>query len=166
MLKWFKDCKSIEDVKAEYKRLIKQYHPDVSGSDTTEEMKEINAEYNKAFELLKNVHKTAEGKTYTAKTETRETPEQFKKIIETLMRCDGLLIDLVGNWIWLRGETFKHKETIKSLGFRWASNKKMWFYRSDEYASGQHKSTNYDKIKERYGCETFQGSANPKLEKA
>lgn len=164
MLKWFSNCKSIEDLKSEYRRLIKQYHPDLGGDCET--MKEINFEYDRVFETLKNIHKTAEGATYTAKTETKETPEQFKKIIETLMKCDGLLIDLVGNWIWLRGETFRNKEVIKSLGFRWASNKKMWYWRADEFASGQHRSTDYSKIKERYGCETFQGSANPKLEKA
>jgi len=165
-MKWFNNCKSVEDVKAEYKRLIKQYHPDISGADTTAQMQEINAEYDIVFERLKNVHKTAEGKTYTAKTETAETPEQFKQIIETLMKCEGLLIDLVGNWIWLRGETFRHKEVIKSLGFHWSGSKRMWYWRADENASGRHKSTDYNKIKERYGCETFQAEGKAKLQGA
>lgn len=162
-MRWFNNCRSIEDVKMEYRRLIKKYHLDISGSDTTEQMKEINAEYNKAFELLKNVHKTASGETYTAKTETRETPEEFKHIMEVLLTLEGVTVSLIGSFIWLSGLTYPHKETIKELGFRWSSGKRQWYYTKDtRKRTGSNLSM--DKIKERYGCETFQGSANPKIE--
>jgi DnaJ-class molecular chaperone len=42
-MKWFNECKTIEEVKAEYKKLAKQYHPDLGGDTAT--MQEINKAY-------------------------------------------------------------------------------------------------------------------------
>ena len=68
-MKYFNNCKSIEDVKKLYKKLCKQYHPDLNKDDTTEIMKQINAEYETAFERFKNIHESADDntKTYTSK---------------------------------------------------------------------------------------------------
>lgn len=165
MTKWFSNCKTIEDVKAEYKRLIKQYHPDISGADTTAQMQEINAQYDIVFERLKNVHRTAEGKTYTAKTETKETPEEFKHIMEVLLTLEGVTVSLIGSFIWLSGLTYPHKETIKKLGFKWSSGKRQWYYTKDNRRrTGSNISM--DKIKERYGCETFEAEGKAKLQGA
>jgi hypothetical protein len=30
-MKWFKDCQTLGEVKAQYKKLAKQYHPDLGG---------------------------------------------------------------------------------------------------------------------------------------
>jgi DnaJ-class molecular chaperone len=40
---YFKDCTTIEEVKAHYKKLAKQYHPDMGGDTAT--MQAINREY-------------------------------------------------------------------------------------------------------------------------
>lgn len=51
-MKWFKSGLTKEELNKEYKRLAKQYHPDMaaqSGKDTTEIMKEINSEYDDYF---------------------------------------------------------------------------------------------------------------------
>ena len=50
-MKYFENCKSIEELKKEYRRLVVQNHPDNGGS--LEVMKAINAEYEKAFDRLK-----------------------------------------------------------------------------------------------------------------
>lgn len=42
-VKWFAACVTFNEVRALYKTLIKQHHPDVGGSERT--MQEINAEY-------------------------------------------------------------------------------------------------------------------------
>lgn len=39
-MKYFMNCKSLEDLKAEYRRLVKLHHPDLGGN--TETMKAIN----------------------------------------------------------------------------------------------------------------------------
>jgi curved DNA-binding protein CbpA len=50
-MKWFNDCQTLEEVKAQYKKLAKQYHPDLGGDTST--MQQINTEY--AFATAKAV---------------------------------------------------------------------------------------------------------------
>lgn len=162
---WFNDCRSIEDVKERYKKLCKQYHPDITGTDTNAQMSEINTEYTKAFEMLKNTHRSAEDstKTYTSNTNTTETAAEFMEIINALIACEGLEINLVGRWIWLTGNTFSYKDKIKALGFRWASKKKSWYYRKDEDACKSYKNLTLEDIMAKYGCKSFETIATPKL---
>lgn len=165
MYKWFNNCKSIEDVKRTYRKLCKEYHPDIHGSATEETMKQINAEYETAFNRFKNTHESAEDntKTYTSNTETTETAAEFMEIINKLIVCEGLEIDLVGRWVWLSGRTYPYKDIIKSLGFKWCSNKRMWAFHKAEDASHNRKKMTIEEIKDRYGCETFKGVGTPRL---
>ena len=78
-MKWFNNPSTLEELKQQYKKLALKHHPDLGGN--TADMQEINNEYDLLFARLKNTHATAEGKTYTASTETTETPDEFKNII-------------------------------------------------------------------------------------
>lgn len=163
-MKYFNNCKSIEDVKKLYKKLCKQYHPDLNKDDTTEIMKQINAEYETAFERFKNIHESADDntKTYTSK-ETTETAAEFMVIINKLVVLEGVNVELIGRWIWLSGNTFPHKDILKGLGFRFASKKKCWYWHKAEDASRNHKEMSLDEIKKLHGCETFKGVSAPRL---
>ena len=164
-MKYFKDCKTAEDVKKLYRDYVKKYHPDIHGAETEETMKLINDEYVTIWERLKNVHASAEDstKTYTSKTGTTETAEEFMKIINKVVILEGIQVDLIGRWIWLSGNTYPYKDTIKSLGFKWCSNKHMWAWHKAEDASYNRKKMTIDEIKDRYGCENFQNVSMPKL---
>lgn len=166
MLKWFKDCKTIEDVKKLYKALAVKYHPDMNDNDTTEEMKSINTEFEQVFKTLKNKHRADTDTTTDYKengAETTETPAEYMNIINTLISCEGLEINLCGTWIWLTGNTFIHKDKIKGLSFRYASKKKAWYWHSPEDACKSRKNLSLDEIKEKYGCQSFAGVSIPKL---
>ena len=154
-MKWFKDLNNIEYIKAKYKELCRKFHPDFSCSYTLEEMKEINNEYDNVFAKFKDIHKsvTDDGSTYTSEQETTEAPEQFRDIISSLIYCEGLEIDLIGSWIWLQGNTYPYKDVIKGLGFRWANQKKSWYWRSADQTSHNRKKMTLEEIKERHGCQ-------------
>ena len=156
MFKYFKDCKTIEDVKATYKSLAKKYHPDIAGAEFTATMQEINSEFEKAFEKYKNIHESAEGNTYETEQNSTETPAEFMEIINKLINCNGLNIELIGRWIWVNGNTYPYKDIIKQLGFKWASNKKSWYWHTAEDSTANRKSMSLEKIKEKYGCTSFQ----------
>lgn len=168
MMKYFNNCKSIEDVKKLYKKLCKQYHPDLNKDDTTEIMKQVNAEYETAFNRFKNIHESADDntKTYTSSKETSETAAEFMVIINKLVTCEGLEISVCGKWLWAEGLTFPYKELLKNLNFRYASKKKCWYWHKAEDASRNHKEMSLDEIKKLHGCETFKGVSTPRLAKA
>ena len=54
MAKYFKNVKSLEDLKKQFKSLLKANHPDNGGDAET--MKEINCEYDALFPIWKNRH--------------------------------------------------------------------------------------------------------------
>ena len=155
MFKWFKDCKTLEDVKSEYKKLCRKYHPDMGGS--LEAMQEINAEFERAFAAYKDIHKAEDGTTYNK--ETTETPEQFKDIINTLVTCEGLTVSIIGCWLWAEGETYRYKEVLKKLGFRYANTKKAWYYHRAEDTCRSRKKQSLEEIKSKYGCTTYAGTS-------
>lgn len=59
--KFFKDVKTIEELKEQYKKLAFEHHPDRGGK--TADMQQINNEYDELLKQVKNVHTAANGKT-------------------------------------------------------------------------------------------------------
>lgn len=68
MSKYFKDMNTLEELRRQYRDLLKTFHPD-NANGSTEATQEINAEYDKLFKVLKNRHesKSAENKEGSAK---------------------------------------------------------------------------------------------------
>ena len=153
-MKYFTHCENLEDLKAEYKRLAMENHPDRGGK--TEIMQEVNNEYEIMFERLKNIHRSAKNETYTTQTESTETPQEFIEIINQLIRMNGIKIELIGRWIWVSGNTFLYKDTLKALNFKWAAQKKSWAWHKEEDRKLSHKTFEMDKIREMFGSKTFE----------
>ena len=148
-----------EELKKMYKRLAIKHHPDNGGN--TKEMQEVNAEYEVLFQKLKNVHINSHGERYTK--ETAETPEQFINIINELIRFDGVLIEIIGSFIWVSGETKSYKEQLKALGFKWSPNKSSWYLAPDGYKRRNHKNYSMDDIRGMYGSKEVENQPYKKL---
>lgn len=150
-MKWFNNPTTAEELKEQYRKLAMKYHPDMGGD--VEKMKEINNEYDILFPRLKDIHRSAKGETYTAENPTAETPDEFKHIIDRLVRMDGINIELCGSWLWITGNTVAHKEELKAMGFKWAAQKKAWFFHHGEYRKRSRKTMSMNRIREMYGSE-------------
>lgn len=123
--KFFIPCpKSLPELKRMYHALALKYHPDHGGDEAS--MKIINNEYTHLFSFLKNRQENMEGEVYTSKEENNETPEQFIRIVQALINCDGLRLELCGSWLWASGNTMPYKERLKELSFFWCRGKKVW----------------------------------------
>lgn len=148
---YFENCATLEELKAEYKRLAMLHHPDRGGD--LEIMKAVNAEYDEAFKLLKDTHKAHDGKTYTK--QTTEAPEEYKNIIDQLIKMRGVVIEIIGCFIWLSGNTKEYKDQIKALGFRWSHNKSMWYKSPAGYKRHGKKDYSINDIRGMYGSEKY-----------
>lgn len=69
--------------------------------------------------------------------------------IEALQKLDGLKIELCGCWLWITGETKKHKEALKANQCRWARKKMKWYFAGKP--SGGRKAMDMSYIRTKYG---------------
>lgn len=122
-LEEIKNTNTLAELKATYKNWCMKLHPDLSGEDTLEDMKELNNAYEEHFKMLKTREMNKDKKD-REKFSFNEAPEDLINIINTLIKFKGLQIDIVGNWIWLSGNTYPYKEEIKALKFHWSKAKK------------------------------------------
>ena len=143
---YFTNCKTLDELKKEYRRLCMANHPDLGGD--LETMKAINNAHDSMFEILKRQHNSAADENH----QTTETAEEFRDIIDLLIHLDGLIVELCGSWLWISGETKNHKDALKTAGCRWSNNKKMWYWRHPEDRGHYHKSkTSIGEIRMKYG---------------
>lgn len=129
---YFKNVKSIQELKTQYRNLIMQYHPDLNiNLDTTKIMQEINSQYDELFAKVKNQFVNANGEIY--EKQNQEDIGDFKNILNRIVTFKDCKIEIIGNWIWISGNTKFYKEILKSLKFKWINNKKAWAYHQDKY---------------------------------
>lgn len=148
-MKWFKDCKTLEEVKARYKQLAKQYHPDLGGDTAT--MQQINRAYTEA------TAKAAKGANLTDEETESEilSSEAYRRAIEQIIHLDGITIELVFKWIWVTGNTYPVRATLKTAGFLFAPKKQAWYFRTEEYKVSKGSGKSLDEIRNKYGSEVL-----------
>lgn len=143
----FKGIEGINEAKKIYKQLAKKLHPDVGGTD--ELFKMLNSIYNNILE--NGIYFSNESK----------FDLELEKIISQILHYENIVIEIIGSWIWLSGETKSIKDKLKELNFKWASKKKMWYYGEMKGRNPREKSL--EEIKNKYGCETVRTKEKEKL---
>lgn len=146
----FKDCKTLDEVKATYKKLAKQNHPDLGGDTAT--MQAINREYAFACSSIAK----GSGLSEEDANEEIQFSEQYRSVIEQIINLPGILVELVGGWIWVTGLTYPVKKELKTAGLFYAHKKVAWYFRSERYKTRGGKKS-LEEIKDKYGSETIKG---------
>lgn len=85
-MKYFKNVKSFEDLKNQFKKLARENHPDAGGNADT--MKEINCEYDALFPIWKDRHNAEE-----PNRQTTETAESTRRRFYTEFGWEGSRYD-------------------------------------------------------------------------
>ena len=164
-IRYFDGCADLQALKARYRELAKQYHPDLHPEQGDEAMKAINAEYDELVKRFARV--SSDGRTEATAEQARDAADMataYREAVYKIIHLDGLVIELCGAWLWVSGDTYKHRDALKAAGYKWASKKRMWYWRAEEYAathSRKKKSMEY--IREKYGSERVSGSYRPAL---
>lgn len=151
-MNYFQDCKTIEEIKKQYRKLAQQFHPDHNrDTDTNQIMAEINSQYEK-FRYMKFTATNHE----TQKEYTQEFDpfDGYREKIDQLINLAGITIELCGTWLWITGvkKEDKEKQTIlKELGFTFAFKKSAWYWKPGTYRKKSKKELNLDEIRNLYG---------------
>lgn len=150
---YFKNVETLEELRKQYKELLKTHHPDNGGN--VADMQEINAEYDKLFKVLKDRHESKQTSTDGAKTGFNnykydfEADEALREILQKIIGFSDITIELCGSWIWLSGNTYQYKAELKEIGFKWASKKKQWYWHSEAFRKKGKKALSMDDIMSR-----------------
>ena len=144
---------SLDDLKKVYKNLAKKLHPD-KGGDTAS----FQAMQNEYDLLVNEILKTGNLSAQQVKNEV-ELDEIYKEIINALIPYENLNIEIIGTWIWLSGSfndlaplTKKYGNgLLDSLGFKWASLKKMYYLDTTGKGTKNKKEMSIDNIRNKYG---------------
>ncbi len=163
--KYFATCKNAEEAKKLYKDLARQHHPDLGGDLRT--MQEINAEY--AQFQARGASDQARERQRTAHAENRKSAADFHDLdevegilrekIEFALNLDGVEVELIGLWVWISGETKKHKDAIKANGgWKWSPKKdgQPWYFAG--VPSFNRKPQDLETIRASYGSQKFSKS--------
>lgn len=154
---YFNECKTLHEVKQKYRDLVKVHHPDKGGDKAT--MQAINNEYEQA------VKKVLAGGTFTAEEQEEEiiNAEEYKQAINAIHNLPGLQIEICGAWIWVSGDTYTHRATLKANKFQFAPVKKMWYFRSPEYKTHNKGSTSMEDIRKKYGSQSVKTNPSKQI---
>lgn len=157
-IRFFDDCRTLDELKKSYRRAAMQYHPDRGGDE--EIMKAVNSEYADRFEELKRAQnaKAAADSSGNVRA-TSESAGDFIGIIDHLLKMDGLEIELCGRWLWIGGNTKVHKDRLKACGCRWSPKKQLWSWHFPEDGECRNRrSVSMAEIRMKYGSTRFSGS--------
>lgn len=158
-MKYFNNIHDLEELRKEYKRLVKLNHPDNGGNEDA--IKEINAEYEKAFEALKNADTTNNSR--NANRYSKEVDQAIRDAINRIIHLDNLIIEIVGTWVWVSGNTYSVKKELKEAGYKFSGNRKSWYWHSEEEKKKGASKRSFEELKMYYGCEEVKAEKKDKL---
>ena len=131
------------EVKEAYRQSSKKYHPDVNPSGE-EMMKLLNGAYETLNEADYPINLNVDN--------TSNYGEELNQALNAIVGLKDLIIEVCGSWVWVSGQTKEHKDTLKTEGFRYSGNKKMWYFRPESsQAFWNRKAHSIDEIRNKYG---------------
>lgn len=152
---YFKNVGTIEELRRQYRDLLKVNHPD-NGGDVAK-MQEINAEYDRLFKVLKDKHESNSTGSDKEKTSFDHMKYDFsedqklREVLQQIISFEGITIDVVGCYIWVDGNTYQYKDDLKELGFRWSAQRHKWYWHNGEYRRRGNSKLSFADIQNKYG---------------
>ncbi len=142
-----------EDVKKAYREASKKYHPDCNPSG------------NEMMKLVNEANSVLEDARYPIivnSTDNYDYGSEINSALNAINNLKDLFIEVCGAWVWVSGETKVHKDILKSQGFMFSGNKKMWYFRpkSKKHFFRGKSEYSIDEIRSKYGSQKVENNKN------
>lgn len=143
-----------DELRKQFYKLSKKLHPDTGGNTQD-------------FQQLQNEYETLKYRVFTDNNYSKEEVDieneldgVMNAIHQSIMHLEGIVIEVVGKWLWISGNTFAVKNELKAAGLKFASAKKMWYFAGTKH---QGKPIAMDDIRKKYGSTILKTSNRPAL---
>lgn len=164
---FFADCYTVESIKAKYRTLARQYHPDLGGD--TDIMQQVNAAYLEALQSVDGVEShDEEGRPHRYRYDEARETEILNKIQELLSIVPPTVdVLLIGFWVWILKTTKEDtttRERLKKAGAMWHFKRNCWFWRPDSLRhTGRGSKHSLSGLAAKYGCRSFSKDESAQL---
>jgi hypothetical protein len=159
-MNWFNGCSNENEVKSRYRDLAKQHHPDLGGD--TAIMQAVNAAYEAA---LKGAYRAAGMKDDEINWRWDMDDEVAGKVRE-IIKYQGVIVELVGRWVWVTGNTRPIKDILKAAGYYFSGQKCAWYFRRkvDGWRRRNAPRKTLEEIKAQFGSSVLRDNKRDKAE--
>jgi hypothetical protein len=134
-------CDSAAEVQQRFDELSKVFN------NQDEMLQVIKAEYSTLMSVLNPI------KPVEAIKEKATVSEKIAELQGKINNPEGLHFEVCGTWLWVTGKTYQVKDLLKSLHFRYSSQKLAWYYRQEEYRSSNQEPIPLEMIREKFGSQ-------------
>lgn len=69
-------------------------------------------------------------------------------MLDRIMFLKGIEIEIIGAWIWITGNTFAVRTTLKGLGFKFSHSKAAWYWHKCEFRKKNGKIQSMEEMRE------------------
>jgi len=91
----------------------------------------------------------------------QQVSEEIKQRLDRIIFIPGIEIEMIGSWIWITGNTFAVRETLKSEGFWFSHAKTAWYWHKGEYRKKNGKLLTMDEMRNLFGSQQVQTQNQP-----
>ncbi len=150
-MKFFEHVKTLDELRKEYRRLAFIYHPDKGGDTALMQM--LNDQYERLSRKL--INGTADFSDARKEYEM-QVSEEIREMLDKIIFLQGVDIEMIGAWIWITGNTFPIRTTLKGLGFMFSHQKTAWYWHKGEYRKKNGKIQTMDAMREFWGSQKIE----------
>jgi curved DNA-binding protein CbpA len=147
-MKFFENVRTLDELRKEYRRLAMIYHPDKGGDTLT--MQILNAQYERLSKTL--INNNAEF-SESRKEYEMQVSEELRDMLDRIIFLQGIDIEIIGAWIWITGNTFILRSTLKGLGFMFSHQKCAWYWHKGDYRKKNGKLKSMEEIRDFWGSQ-------------
>ncbi|MFS1904441.1 MULTISPECIES: J domain-containing protein [Vibrio] len=145
---------SAKEIKAAYRKMINQYHPDKDSGNV-----HYSQLINSAYKVLKGLDEVI----FSSVEMDKHISKKLQDAINAIVNLDGLIIEVIGSWIWVTGETKKHKEILKENSYFYSRSKKAWYFKTGDRKRVRGSKSSLDDIRNSHGSQVVKSSSRKKL---
>lgn len=146
-----------EELKRAWLAIVRECHPDKGGS--VELCQLANSLYERLadgpFRFQAEAPEFPETETEDDGFDAETLPEETREKAYRFAGTPGLVLEIVGTWLWITGDTRANKDALKESGFRWSPRKAAWYFHAEPYRKHSKRRFTLDEIRAMHGSARF-----------